>query len=415
MLDGTRPDVLRRTNVPTIQRLSKDGVVYLRARAGYPSQTRVSFVTLPTGAYAGSHGIVGGDNFKDEAWQTVTLGDAHDPIPSQSLNLRPTMFEDTTAAGLTSLYAAMKGYELVGARGATWTINGNRTLDQTAFATRYAPEVHGSRSLALHDKQRLSREMLAQTLALVRERRPNLSVVNLGSADYAGHSFGPDSREYRESLEFLDGLIAELLKALDDLGIRERATIVISSDHGFTDSGPSPQVAVEWRGADARLPGLVRRGIEHHVTDTGGSSMGVYLRDKTRTVEAVSVLREEAWVESIYCETAAARCDRSLTELRAYYPGRSPDLTVDLDDDAALRPMRVGNHGSLREQDVSIPLIFSGAGVAKGRTLGEGGLVDVAPTVLRLLGVPARHLRPDGRVLEEALLVREGKTTAERR
>jgi arylsulfatase A-like enzyme len=30
-------------------------------------------------------------------------------------------------------------------------------------------------------------------------------------------------------------------------------------------------------------------------------------------------------------------------------------------------------------------------------------LADVAPTVLRLLGVPVVKLRPDGRVLEEAL------------
>ena len=76
---------------------------------------------------------------------------------------------------------------------------------------------------------------------------------------------------------------------------------------------------------------------------------------------------------------------------------------VDLDDDAALNYVQRGQHGSLRHEDMAIPLILSGAGVAAGKVGGEARLVDVAPTVLRLLGLPPEGLRPDGRVLEEAL------------
>ena len=76
---------------------------------------------------------------------------------------------------------------------------------------------------------------------------------------------------------------------------------------------------------------------------------------------------------------------------------------VDLDDDAALNFPNPGQHGSNRLQDRRIPLVFSGAGVAAGRAGGKASLADVAPTVVRLLGLPGRVLRPDGRVLEEAL------------
>ena len=41
--------------------------------------------------------------------------------------------------------------------------------------------------------------------------------------------------------------------------------------------------------------------------------------------------------------------------------------------------------------------------MARGVVGGKASLVDVAPTVLRLLGLPGTVLRPDGRVLEEAL------------
>jgi hypothetical protein len=53
---------------------------------------------------------------------------------------------------------------------------------------------------------------------------------------------------------------------------------------------------------------------------------------------------------------------------------------------------------------MAIPLLLSGAGVAAGKVAGEARLVDIAPTVMRLLGLPAEGLRPDGRVLEEALI-----------
>ena len=403
MLDGCRPDLLRRARAPVLHALAAAGTTYLRAQTVYPSQTRVAFVSLPTGAYPGSHGIVGGNDVKDADWKTVAMGD-DDPIAAQSLVARPTVFEAATAAGLTSLYAGMKGYELVGARGATWTINGRKTLDPAAWAVRYEPYAQGSADLAAGYKQALSRQLLDQTLAVMREHRPNLVIVNLGSADYAGHSFGPESPRYLQTIEFLDGLVGELLKAVDEMGIRERTAVIVSADHGFSDVDPTRLVAPVADAGGHRLGILASRGIEHYVSNTGGSSMGVYVRDKRRVPEAVAAMRAEPWCEAVYCEDAKAACDRSLRSLRAYFAGRSPDVMVDLDDDAALNYPQPGQHGSLRHDDMAIPLMLSGAGVAAGRVEGEARLVDVAPTVMRLLALPPEGLRPDGRVLEEALI-----------
>jgi predicted AlkP superfamily pyrophosphatase or phosphodiesterase len=402
MLDGCRPDILRRANAPVLHALAAAGTTFIRARTIYPSQTRVAFVSLPTGAYPGSHGIVGGNEVKDAEWRTVAMGD-DDPIATQALVARPTFFEAATAAGLTSLYAAMKGYELVGARGATWTINGKKTLNEAAYKTRYEATAEGSADLAAGYKQSLSRQLLAQTLEILREKRPSLVVVNLGSVDYAGHSFGPEGTRYREAIEFLDGLVGDLLKALDAMGIRERTTIIVSADHGFSDVDATRVVAPATEAGGHRLAILASRGIEHYLSNTGGASMGLYVRDKTRMAEAVAALRAEPWCEAVYCEDPKARCDLSLRSLHDYFPGRSPDVMVDLDDDAALNYPQAGQHGSLRHDDMAIPLILSGAGVASGRVEGEARLVDVAPTVLRLLGLPPEGLRPDGRVLEEAL------------
>jgi len=406
MMDGTRPDFLRRAHAPVIHALAAAGTTFLQAETTYPSQTRVAFVSLPTGSYPGSHGIVGGDEIKDASWKDLDTGN-NDPIAAQALVARPTFFEEATAAGLTSIYAAMKGYELVGAKGATWTINGKNTIDKVAYAARYAPEVSGSVDLALWYKQRLSRDLLDQSLALVREHKPNLVVINLGSTDYVAHTWGPLAPQYLDTIQFIDGLVGELKAELGKLGMLERTAFVFSADHGFSDVDPTRIIAPAGDAPrdDRRhiLDPLAERGIEHFVTNTGGASMGVYIRDKARLAEAVALLRREPWVESIYCEPAPARCDLSLSSLHSYFPGRSPDLMVDLDDDATLNVPQPGQHGTHRPSDMRIPLVFSGAGVARGAVGGKASLVDVAPTVLRLLGLPATVLRPDGHVLEEVL------------
>lgn len=405
MLDGMRPDLLRLAHTPNIDQIAASGTRYLHARTVYPSQTRVAFVSLPTGAYPSSHGIVGGDFYMDQRWQSVSLGREPDPIPTQSLVTRATVFEELSAVGLTSVYAAMKGYELVGARGATWTINGNRTLDPSAYATRYDNQVNGSSALAWWNKQWLSRQLLDQTLAIVKDKQPNLVILNLGSADYTAHSFGPDSPQYGEAIEFIDGLIGDLLRTIDDLKLRERSTIIITADHGFTH-GDSRTLAAPRVNDVPQVGALTRAGIEHAVTNTGGTSMGIYIRDKSRLAEAVNVLRAQPWTDAVYCEMVAARCDRSLHELHSFFAGRSPDLMVDLDDEASIDRPFAGNHGSLRDTDSQIPLILSGAGIVSGQVEGKAELVDVAPTVVRLFGITVRVMRPDGRVLTEAIAAR---------
>jgi arylsulfatase A-like enzyme len=82
-----------------------------------------------------------------------------------------------------------------------------------------------------------------------------------------------------------------------------------------------------------------------------------------------------------------------------------PELEI-----AALITLRPGSiwaapipamHGSPHDADAAVPLILMGPGVRAGRYAGRVGVVDLAPTLARLLDVPP--LEPlDGRVLTEA-------------
>jgi hypothetical protein len=48
-----------------------------------------------------------------------------------------------------------------------------------------------------------------------------------------------------------------------------------------------------------------------------------------------------------------------------------------------------GGHGGLEEETLAVPLVLAGAGVASGAAVREARLVDVAPTLCALLGLPA--------------------------
>ena len=59
VVDGLRPDAIIPADAPTLCRLRAEGVEFANAHAALPTVTRVNAATLVTGAYPGTHGIVG--------------------------------------------------------------------------------------------------------------------------------------------------------------------------------------------------------------------------------------------------------------------------------------------------------------------------------------------------------------------
>lgn len=82
--------------------------------------------------------------------------------------------------------------------------------------------------------------------------------------------------------------------------------------------------------------------------------------------------------------------------------GRGNGLYISLDPRWNIRKKKLGNHGTMRGEDIRVPFWFSGSGIQPGvhpfaRT------VDIYPTLLTLLGVRFDPLDVDGRILSEML------------
>ena len=67
---------------------------------------------------------------------------------------------------------------------------------------------------------------------------PDLLLVNLKTADFVGHQYGPDSPEMRETLAEQDRQLARIVDALARKAGANRFVVVITADHGMP---PEPQ------------------------------------------------------------------------------------------------------------------------------------------------------------------------------
>lgn len=182
LIDGLRLD--RSFGHPALDHLRRVGVD-AAARSHYPTISRPNHVTLVTGVPPRQSGVR--NNFYD--W----------PVTIDSL------MDRAAAAGLPSAYVADV------AAGVT-------TMFSTDFEDMHWAVWPGG--------------LLQASLLTLRRDYP-LVVIIPGAVDTAGHRHGADSEEYRAAVAEVDEVLGAVVGALD----LERDTIIVTSDHGHTDSG----------------------------------------------------------------------------------------------------------------------------------------------------------------------------------
>ena len=158
------------------------------------------------------------------------------------------------------------------------------------------------------------------------------------------------------------------------------------------------------------------------IAENGGSVL-LYLPNKTDqlAIELVGWLDEQEWVGAIATDIAAVATHKyaSISDIGLYGP-RSPDVVVTMRsvETGHSSPLErsgtstggvvgAGSHGGGTPAELHNTLIASGPSFVSSpsgiRSQIASGNIDVAPTVLELLGIPIpAHM--EGRILTEALV-----------
>ena len=192
-IDGLRPDVMLRANMPQIRALMRVGSFTLWARTTEVSITLPSHVSMLTGVVPDRHGIW---------WNT-------DP-PKQAIHSPyvPTIFELAKKRGLiTALAVGKSKFDVLDKPG---------TLDAAYFPDDYANAL----------------QVAERAVEFIKTRKPDLLFVHFPDVDAAGHGSGWGSVAQIEAAEGCDRALGLVLAALRSAKLYETTAIILTADHG---------------------------------------------------------------------------------------------------------------------------------------------------------------------------------------
>lgn len=413
-IDGLRPEYLleadaRGERIPHLRKLLASGAVADGMEGTWPTVTYPAHTTLVTGVSPNVHGIVSNHPLdpklvNDDGWYWYA--------PTIRA---PTLWSVAHAAGLKvgSVYWPVT----VGAPEIDWNVpqfwrtktdfddDLMRALATPGLAAEIEARYHTLPAEHRGDKERADAAEL-----LLRDKRPELTLVYFTDLDTVQHGRGPFSPEAYATLEAIDVGVGRLVAASAEAGTLADTTFVIVSDHGFSTIHDTlrPQTTLVAKG----LISLDVRGRvsawEASVAANGGSC-GVYL---ARPGDAALKARARAAIDAFVVEAAGGVAkvhEASDVQARGGYEGAT--WVLEAAEGFAFSGALVGPaRGPSRDRGAhgyppTMPamrasFVASGARVRPGR-LGQVKMIDVAPTVARWLGVSLP--RAEGKAIEGAI------------
>jgi hypothetical protein len=346
-LDGTRPANLAGDDLPTFAALRRRGAWATRLIPVFPTNTFPNHVTLVTGVVPDVHGIVNNDFVDPER------GEFHKSADPSWLLAEP-LWSIAAAHGVVSA-----SYFWVGSEG-PWRSG------------------RGPRYWMPFDDEVPEKKKVRQILAWLAgpEPRPRLITAWFHGVDGPSHRTGLETPIVRRTLQAQDAALGMLVAGLDASGAFAHTTLLIVSDHGMAPVYNRIDFAAA----------LHTAGVKGEVYGVGGMATVSFEKDGytqfiDKTLSVARGLGLQAWPR-----------EETPRELRAR-SRRFGDVVVVAPVGLAIQsgrgPKMYGAHGYLpQEASMGALLLAVGRGAPAGADLGELRSLDVAPTVLRLLGLP---------------------------
>ena len=348
-MDGTRPADLRPDRLPSLVALGAAGLRAEGLIPVNPSNTFPNHVSLATGVRPEIHRLVN-NSFHDPDHGRFSRADAEAWIESEPIWSLAERHDIRAAA-----------YFWVGSEG-PWT-GGLGPSEFREFSSRTLEKTKVNRIL----------EWLSEPDPA---KRPQLITAWFHGADHAAHNHGPDAEEVGAALAPQDRQIARLVREMEERRLFETTTLIFVSDHGMTEAETLFDLGAAMR----------RAGVKASVIGIGGFSSVVFKEAKARKYQVETALRvaREAGLEAWARNDAPA--DWHVGDVRfGHIVVRAPIGTAIVTARSHIK----GYHGyDPQEPSMAGMLVARGRGVQPGSRIGRTSNLSVAPTILKLLGVP---------------------------
>lgn len=437
-----RPDFVTAETAPTLSRLAQDGVFFKNNHASYPSSTNVNGAVLATGDYPAHNGVISNHEYRPEVDALAPFDTSDFPgldVIDSKLNARylsaPTIAEILQKAGSRTAIAGSKPVAQLADRSRkresdigihSVVVYRGKVLPRTA-----EPEIVAAlgpfpeRKTALPNVAEDQWTTRALTEVLWKSGVPKFSLLWLSEPDLTQHETSPGSPASRAAIKSDDENLARVLDALRAKNVLTTTDIIVVSDHGFSTIEQAIDMVANLRAAgfdavrEFKTP--AQRG--QILVVSLGASVEFYVigHDTAVTLKLVDFLQRSDFPGVIL---SREKMDGTFTLAQVHLDSASaPDIIVsshwnnrpnefgaegEVASDLG-KGRGQGTHSSLSPHDLHNTLIASGPDFRKGWIdKAPTGNIDVAPTILALLGLKPPQAM-DGRILKEAL----GGITAE--
>jgi predicted AlkP superfamily pyrophosphatase or phosphodiesterase len=413
-----------KADMPTLRRLAREGCISTGLRGDFPTVTWPNHTTLVTGVHVGRHGVIGNSYMDRETQKTVDL--IPDPLFDKDQIVKvPTVYDLAHAAGLKTagiIWPATRN-----AKTLHWTVPDVKpdvlfrrygTAEWLEELRRDHVPVDMQETWCKRQAGGAQRDwMYARAAAqVIRRHRPNLVLLHLIEADHVQHQQGPQTPDAYWACRYEDDRVREVLEAVEEAGLRDRATFFIVSDHGFIGYSKTilPNVALRKAGL-IKIEGDLGTRQAYSITQGGGAFVYVLDRENRaglarrakealEKVEGVAAVIEAKDFPAHHLATPEQdprMPDLVLSAKDGYAFVEKADGDAVIVDNPDTQPLR-GTHGYLPSEPKMLGTFIAwGAGIRAGVRFPAIESVDVAPTVARLLGLTMQNV--DGRPREEIL------------
>jgi arylsulfatase A-like enzyme len=421
VVDGLRPDNVTPEVMPRLYRLGRRGIVFGAHHSVFPTVTRVNASSFVTGTYPETHGLLGNTIYipSVDATRGLDTGERENlervSRAEGRLLTAPTLGELLQRSGMKLLGVSS------GSTGSAFLLNHTVSGGAIIHTDYTLPPSLGAEVAATlgpvpphatpNDAQN-QRAIDAYLKVGLDTIHPDVTLMWLNDPDGSAHEHGIGAPITRTSLSLIDGGIGRIEDALRAKGLLDRTNIIVTSDHGFsTHTG------------ELKLESLVEpfaRTMGDGTKDIVVAEGAIYLRasEPARVNAIVAALQRRPEVGAIFTRPAATGGREGVVpgtlsfDIARWNHPRSGDILVSANwtgkSNAAgfagtTTQTGVAGHGSSSPFDIHNTLIAAGPDFREHATsAAPTSNVDIAPTLLQLLGLPAAP-GMTGRVIGEGL------------
>lgn len=384
LFDGFSPFMMEGVATPNFDRLAREGVSSRHLVPSFPTLSMVNHTTFQTGCWPAHHGIVSNE--------------FTDPV----LGAYGTKMDRADAAWRTGCESLWQAAERQGAPSAVFNFVGR----WSATSGKQASIINDEVPWAQHEDDDT---IMAKASAALKDGNSRLIALYFDYPDSTAHGDGVHGDKTKAVVAKADAIIGRLLTAIATLPPGREVSLVVGADHGMTKVDKVINI------------GKLRQ--QHHfeadVAYGSGSAM-LYLKpgqDAARVAHALARYRTtfEVYRKGHFPAYAhigdSGRVGDLLLITHPPYAFQGPEImkpeviarTENSTGPAIYEPKEKwfhSMHGFKPDVEAMHAIFYAwGAGIAPGKTFPRVEMIDVAPTVLNLMGLKPGE-GTDGKALD---------------